>query len=208
MATPTLTELIQSFLEYRLSDVHTALPARIIKYEADQQKASVQPLIKKQYQDGTVESNPIITGVPVIFPSGGGALLSFPIQPGDLVLLVFSERSLDNWVASTGQEVEPNDSRKHDFSDAIAIPGLFTFAKTLNADPDAVVLKFNSGSIKIKTDGSVEINAAQIKLSGNVMIEGNVSISGKATSNNLDLTTHIHAELQSGFTGPPINSGS
>ena len=206
MATPTLTELIQSFLEYRLSDVHTAIPARVTNYSAQEQKASVQPLIKKQYQDGTIESNPIITGVPVIFPSGGGALLSFPIQAGDIVLLVFSERSLDNWVASSGQEVTPNDGRKHDFSDAIAIPGLFTFVKTLAADPNDVVLKFNGGSIKIKADGSVEINASEVKLIGDVTIQGNLTVSGTIMTGNVNLTTHIHQQLQTGFTSQPINS--
>lgn len=205
MATPTLTDLIQSFLEYRLSDLHTALPARIVKYEAEQQKASVQPLIKKQYQDGTAESNSIITGVPVIFPSGGGALLSFPIQPDDLVLLIFSERSLDNWVASSGQEVEPNDSRKHDFSDAIAIPGLFTFAKTLKADPNDVVLKYKDSNIKIKPDGTVEIAATKIQLTGGVNIEGDVTVSGSLTANNTNLSTHVHQELNTGFTSQPIN---
>jgi hypothetical protein len=114
-------------------------------YDATTQKASVQPLIKRGYYDekGGVrqaESLPIITGVPVLFPGGGGCRITWPIAVGDTVLLVFSEASLDKWVV-TGGEVDPRDDRRHSLSDAVAIPGLRPFKNATAADGTNVVIE-------------------------------------------------------------------
>ena len=66
----------------------------------------------------------MVTGVPVVFPMGAFGGVTFPVQVGDTVLLVCSSSSLDAWLAGNGGEVDPQDDRRHDLSDAIAIPGL------------------------------------------------------------------------------------
>jgi hypothetical protein len=65
----------------------------------------------------------VVNEVPVLMPQGGGFQVKVPIAKGDVVLLVFSDRSLDIW-KSKGGEVDPVDFRQHDVSDAIAIPCL------------------------------------------------------------------------------------
>ena len=67
----------------------------------------------------------MIYNVPVLFPRSRKAAVTFPLEKGDTVLLVFAERSLDEWIEKGGNKVSPEDPRRHDMSDAIAIPGCF-----------------------------------------------------------------------------------
>jgi hypothetical protein len=146
------------------ANLHTALPGRIESYEYDKQRANVQPLIKRQYRDGVVLSTPVIVNVPVIFPRSGGASLTFPVEQGDTVLLIFSERALENWL-SLGGETVPGDSRKFDLSDAMAIPGLFPFSDSSLAENNTdVLLKFGNGRVQITgNDARLEYGEGKIR---------------------------------------------
>ncbi len=154
----SLSDAVNQAIDNRLSAVHTALPGNVEKYDAATQLADIQPLIMRRYPDDSVESLPVVTNVPVIFPAGGaGGMLSFPIVQGDPVLLIFCEKSLDVWL-SKGGNVDPLDRRKFDLSDGIAIPGLFSINNAGIADPDSVVLQDASGSkIKLNPDSSIEL---------------------------------------------------
>lgn len=145
-STPTLSEAVGDLIDLYLDDVNVSLPAKILEYDATTQKATVQPLIKRGHVDPegrrAVRQRPAIANVPVIFPGGGGARLTFPIAAGDKVMLVFSHASLDKWL-NDGREVDPLDDRRHAVSDAVAFPGLYDFKSAPAADPDATVLTDN-----------------------------------------------------------------
>lgn len=130
--TPTLPELIKLIIESQLVDLHVSLPARVESYDSAKQKVSVKPLLKRGYlsEEGQrlVEGLPVINEVPVAFQSAGDFGVTFPLKAGDTVLLIFSEASLDKWLA-LGGEVDPGDDRHHTLSDAIAVPGLRPFNK-------------------------------------------------------------------------------
>lgn len=132
---PTLAEVIRAHVLSNLSELHVALPGRIESYDAATQQASVQPLIKSPITDEEgerqVERLPVIPGVPVQFPQGGGFRLTFPLAAGDTGLLLFSEVSLDVWL-SEGGEVDPRDDRRHHLTDAIFIPGVRSFKTPLS----------------------------------------------------------------------------
>lgn len=150
MTTPS--DILKQVVNYGLTNIHTCLPGEIVDYDYTQQKAKVQPLLRKRYADGTIQSLPEITNVPVVFPSGTGFSMHWPLNAGDNVLLLFSERSLDNWL-STGGEVAPIDPRKFDLSDAIAIPGLIPFPQT-TAPQDNTALNIVMGNARMKIDPS------------------------------------------------------
>lgn len=171
---PTLAEVITNAVEFFLEDVHVALPGKINNYDPGDQRAEIQPLIQRRIvaEDGEeiLESLPAIPDVPVIFPRSGEFFLSFPLKKGDHVMLVFQERSLDNFLsAKKGQEVDPDEFRKHDLTDAVAYPGLYPFGEALNdADADKMMMGKDSdgaqiqieegGSVKIKMKGSGDIS--------------------------------------------------
>lgn len=161
--TPTLAEVIRRALDARLADVRVALPARVEKYDAAKQVVDVLPLLQERAvgEDGAelVESLPVVPNVPVVFPGAGGFRVTFPVQPGDTVLLVFSDRSLDVWQAKGG-EVDPVDLRRHHLADAVAIPGLRDLAHPLASAP--------TDRLSLGKDGgrTVEITNSDVILDG------------------------------------------
>lgn len=199
--TPGLGQLIYEIVKYTLGEVNTAIPARVLEYDPEERRASVQPTVKRRYKDGSVVSRAPITDVPVVFPSAGGGTITFPVKPGDTVLLIFSQRSIDRWVQSEGGEVDPLDNRKHDISDAIAIPGLAPFPAALPADPDNVTIEFGSVSINLTPGGAVEITAP-----GGVTINGDVTVDGDVVADGISLKEHVHSGVSSGgsTSGPPV----
>ena len=106
MSSPTtnLSELLELLVEVKAKEVYTALPGKVESYNAQKQEAFVQPMVKTSYLteegDRAVENLPVIPNVPVLMPGAGGFRVTFPVQPGDFVLLVFSSRSIDKWLES------------------------------------------------------------------------------------------------------------
>jgi hypothetical protein len=153
------------------------MPGRVETYDPATQRASVAPLVKDVEVDDegarTARDFPVITGVPVVFPGAGGFRVTFPVQAGDLVLLVFSDRSLDKLLASSGAEaVDPIDPRQHDLSDAVAIPGLHTFGSPLASAPTDGATIGAEGGPQIKFEQAalkLGLGAAEAAALGNVL---------------------------------------
>lgn len=120
--TPSWAKVIKDAIAADRSELHTAMPATVETYDAATGMVSVSPCLKRRYANGDLVDLPIIPNVPVLFPRGGNAAITFDLQKGDSVLLVFAERSVDTW-KTTGGKVDPKDTRKHALSDAFAIPG-------------------------------------------------------------------------------------
>jgi hypothetical protein len=133
---PDNIEVLRRVLDVASSEMFVALPGKVEKYDPVLQKADVKPLIQKPFvfEDGDedLDELPVLTDVPVMFPRGGGYFLSLPIEPGDNVLLVFCDMSIDSFMVSTGGvDTNPVDLRTHDISDAVAIPGFYPFPKNI-----------------------------------------------------------------------------
>lgn len=190
----TMTDAIRQSILYNLNNVHVALPGSIVTYDYTVQKASIQPLLNKVWADGTSTPMPVLENVPVIFPRAGGASLTFPVVQGDTCLLLFIERSMDLWL-STGGQVSPDDPRKFDLSDAVAIMGLIPFSESSEAiNNDDVLLTYQNSSITIKKSGDVVINTSS-----------KVAI-GNSTTEVLDVLSQLLADLQgSTVMGPAFN---
>lgn len=146
--TPTFAKVLRDAIDARLAEVHTCLPAEIVKFDKATNLADVSPCLKRKYAaDEAVVDLPVIPSVPVVQPRGGGAAILFDLKPGDPVLLVFSERSIDGW-KTTGGKVDPKDPRKHHLSDAFAIPG--GYPKSKPAAASLVTVEFTVSGVKIK----------------------------------------------------------
>ena len=190
----TMTDAIRQSILFQLNNVHTALPGAIISYDYTLQKASIQPLLNKSWADGTTTVMPVLENVPVIFPRSGGASLTFPVVQGDPCLLLFIERSIDQWLTQGGQ-VTPQDPRKFDLSDAVAIMGLSPFSTTSPAMNNSdVLLTYENSSITIKANGDIVINTS-----------GKVAI-GNSTTELLNIVSELMGYLQGATVmGPAFN---
>ena len=164
---PTLDAVIKKGIDSALADMHVSKPGVVETYDSTTQKASLQPLVKRTYEDGTVQRWPVVNNVQINFPRGGGFALTLPMKNGDKALLVFSDQSLDEWLSS-GEEVTPKDPRRHDESDAVALPGIHSFAPgdtIQSALPDKATFGAENGSIQLQFgQGNVVIGNKTVEL--------------------------------------------
>lgn len=179
-----LEEAIQLAIWGELSGkLHTAIPAKVSKYDSSGPSVEAQPVVKRIYYDGTELSLPVIVSVPVVFPRTNRFHLSFPIETGDMVLLIFAERSIAEFLQSN-KESTPQNSRKFSLTDAIAIPGLFGFKKGSKIVSDKN-MEIIFDDVQIISDGKgIEMKSDTVKfgttspLSGVVTGECNCAFTG------------------------------
>ncbi len=177
--TPTLAEVLRLAIRQAQGDLHVSLPGRIESYDASEQKADIKPLLMRPLvaADGTEldpEILPKLMDVPIIFPRGGAGtgsfFLSWPLEPGDLVHLIFVEKSIDQWLGKDGEDTAPLVFRMHDLSDAVAYPGLYPRRRSiadahvanmvLGEDGGSQIhIKPNSGEIHIGSENAAEFVA-------------------------------------------------
>lgn len=205
---PELEEVLRAANEYFLEDVHTSLPGRIEEYDSSTQKCSVKPLIKRRMVTGNgkelIEELPILPDVPVAFQRSEAFFMSFPLKKGDHVMVHFMERSIDKWLAGNGADTDPGELRKFDFTDAVAVPGLYPFKRAVkDAHKVNMVIGHDKGGMQfhITPNGTCEF-----KIDGEA---GEVVMLGKAFKTWWEsviapwLATHTHP-TGVGPSGPPI----
>ena len=162
-SSPTLMTVLQHVIADALSGVHTAFPAQIEKYDFTTAKADVKPLISAVYPDGSNMELPIIPNVPIVWPRTSLGSLSFPLQRGDGCLIVCAERSIDDWLILAGQNV-PTDPRTFDLNDAIAIPGLYSFAnQTKITGNNKFEIHYKEQQITIDENGTISLGGTTLQ---------------------------------------------
>lgn len=173
----SLADVITRSIQHHLDDVHTCLPAQIVSYNYKNQSAQVKPLIKKTYYNGQTISLPVIVNVPVSMPSGGGASINLPVKSGDKVLLVFSERSIERWLAN-GEDSEQGVARRFDLTDAFAITGINALNFSSKGNGDDFIIDYKDSIITIKENGKIELKTTNGVMS--VTSDGKIDISNNS----------------------------
>ena len=189
-----IAEQIKLMITESQENLFTSLPARVITYYPAEQCVDVRPILRQRFDEHSGQTQmPIIYKVPVIFPSAGGGLLSFPIfaekdetpSKGDIMMLEFSMRTMEEWlIDSTETDVIPLNNRFHNLTDAVAKPSIYQFGRNLTPHPKHVELKFKNTTIYIQDDDTDNSNLV-ITTNGQVGItinvtegEANINVSG------------------------------
>ena len=168
----TMESLLGAWWDYQKRNLFTAIPAVIVGVrDLEQCRVDVKPLVNMVFSDfeDTVEW-PTVLSVPLMFPSSSTTAFTFPVQAGDTVLCVFSQKSLDVFKSGDGTAAPPNDYRMFDKRDAVAIPGLWPFGmsknnvseRTLSHSVQDTVVVHNLGTpeeceLRMKPDGEVKV---------------------------------------------------
>jgi len=220
-----IDDFVATQFQIEMGSVATAIPCIITNVHGDfgDQRVDVQPAINNLYKDGTSDPQPQILSVPVVLPGSNTSLVSFPLNVGDTVLCVFSQRSMDNFKISNGLPTPPNDFRKFSDQDAIAIPGLRTFARSMNKvairkfphDPSKdLVIAHNVGSgsevmIQMKENGDIivntDFNVITNSLTATVNAREKVEINAPQMDVNVD-TTNWNGDIN--HTGDVTHMGN
>ena len=158
-------------VDAKVVNLHTILPGKIVSFDGAKQTAVVRPGIKRYFRGQGWKTLPDLMDVPVVFPRGGDFVLTFPVRAGDECQISFSERAIDTWFASGGEQV-PHSYRTHDLSDAFAQVGISSIPN--------VVKDFNSDAVELRRlDGNakIQINGQDIAITSG---SGDISVSSSA----------------------------
>ena len=187
--TGTFNLIMQKFSE----NWEGMLPARVIGYSAGPPpRVSVQPLISTVTTAGGIVSKAQIASLPVLIIGGGGFVIHFPLNVGDLGWILSADRDLANFL-DTYEESTPNTARKHDFSSAIFIPDVMKGYNIASEDSGAIVIQSLSGNVKVSlTTSTATVSAPTVNIiSGNVNL-GSLGGAGVARiGDSVDPDTHI-----------------
>lgn len=163
---PELAETLELIINYKLSDLFVALPGKVVSYDSSTQKANIKPLLQKNFltiSGDTKSINiPTLYNVPIIFPRGGGYFVSFPLKENDKVLIIFNDRSIDQYVSKTQNEpVDPVHMESHRLNGAIAIPGFYKDSEPLSTKDasatDMIIGKQNGKSRIVINDDEMRM---------------------------------------------------
>lgn len=198
----------------------TAMPGTILTYNPTAMTCEVKLAIKarrtqplddpayRNIQKGAQVTTdlveyPKLMDCPVVFPQGGGAVLTFPLNPGDECLVVFASRGIDFWWqngAANGPQI-PAGARMHHLSDGFVIPGPFSQPRTPS----------NTNSGRLPSSDLVELRSvdgsqslAFNPKSGAVSITGSLNVAasgifGNGVSGSFTTPTGQTVTVQSGL---------
>jgi hypothetical protein len=143
-----LQQVVREMFRDLADDLRVCLPGAIQTYDPDTGLATVQPLImRKFYGADKAVLLPIIANVPVVHPRTKTAIIRMPVSPGDIVTMVFADRSIEQWISGSGDAKDPQDTRRHHLSDAYAILGGYPKAMTWpSAFPSAMEIEVKPGT--------------------------------------------------------------
>ena len=203
----SLQDVIQTQFQIELGKMWTGMPCIVTNVvgELTNQRIDVRPAINTFYKDGTDQEEEQILGIPVIFPSSSTSIISWPINVGDNVFCVFSQRSMDNFKIGNGQPTVPTDWRKMNRKDAVAIPGLSPFGKSLNnpavhkwphstrdltishnvgSGTEVEIRLTEGGNVIVNTDFDVIVNSK----TATVNVQEKITLNGPQMDVNVDQT--------------------
>lgn len=213
------------------STVWTAMPGIIQSFDPAKRTCSVQVSILSKVLGPTGTTRdvklPLLVDCPVLFPGGGGFVLTFPLRTGDECLVLFSARCIDSWWHSGGVQVQ-NELRMHDLSDGFVLPGprsLPAVEPAISATDVELRNEAGTSRVAILPNGNVRVEAQtvtvdaqvaqvfapNIYLTGAVHITGTLDVTEEVTAADFITPTlpsyndHTHTGVRNGsdHSGPP-----
>lgn len=208
---PTLTDVCDALKLDIKKTLNCVRPGVIQVFDAATQTCIVeiaQTQVTSIAQDGTrtIEAYSPLLVVPVVFPSGGGFTLTFPIQEGDECLLFFNDRQLDNWFAQ-GAGQAPTIGRLHDLSDAFALVGIRSSPRALaGVSTASVQLRSDNYTGATGAGECVEVSPGKIQLiADEVVIHARTKLVYDADGNGTVITSTHREDYVIGSTSHASN---
>ena len=202
----TMPELM-AFFEARIKEkLYTALPAIVQSFDPEKRRVTIILAIQREITDGTTREIQQLLNVPVLFPAAGGFSIFLPIKSGDSVMVVFSQRGIENFKQNYKISLSSNNSVMS-IDSAVAIAG-FGELEMMPADASSASLQTNDGkNAVIISDNQVKlsVDGATATLTNN-LFETNVTIKAPDFMSNsgISLIGHVHGGVQTGSSNTGI----
>lgn len=201
-----LSEVMKRGVAQAMRQTRVAMPAVVVSYDGGSGLASVRVLIPDVSPGGETAEQPVIPAVPVSFPRGGGASVTWPLGAGDTGIVIFADRDIGGW-AVDGDTSPPESDRMHSLTDGMFIPGLG------GGSTGDLVLRMGSTTVTLTNDGVDIVGNVTVKgdvaidggltTTGTTQSQGSISTDGDVVAGSISLTGHSHPGDSGGTTGIP-----
>ena len=196
--------------------LNTAIPAIIDEFDLTTQRVSATPAIQAKYvtPDGEVKyiNYPKITNIPLALIKSPGMKITYPVKKGQNCTLIFSQRSIDNFLLDGTKPYPPEEGpdpmtaaiRCMDLTDAMCFPGVVCNNETIsNYNNDAIEIRNSAGTTKLTVSENglnFTQGGATLEMSGDkiTMTASQVIINGH------DFDTHVHSGVTSGSSNTGV----
>lgn len=187
-----IEDLIRSGFSSQMTDIYTSIPCIVVGVDGlNEQRIDVQPAINKRFKNEEIREHPAILSVPLMFPSSSTSSFTFPISVGDSVLCVFSQRGMDTFKAGNGGLQTPTDFRKFNKRDAVAIPGLYPFSKSVNKQSNRSLPHNIQDAVVSHNLGKGTEVEVRLKANGDVLIKSPTTVTVECTDAVVTATTSM-----------------
>ena len=189
--------------------MHCAIPAIIQSYDNKRGTVTAAPALREIiYNDSDgIPYNielPLLLDVPILFPCGGGYVLTFPVTAGDECLIIFGDMCIDAWWQNGGIQNQA-EQRRHDLSDGFAILAPFSQSKIKDFST------FSNSIMELRNvDGTqkIQLSNTAVNLVGNVLKNGSPIGGGGGSSDWSDITNKPTTIAGYGITDAKIVSNT
>ena len=188
----TLEGMLREVMPKFLQSVDDMLPARVVSYDRSTNRVVVQPMVMVLGTSGESLSRQPIPNIPVFNIGGGGFIMSFNLNPGDLGWIKASDRDISLFLQNYTEQ-RPNTLRKHKFSDALFFPDVMTGYSISGEDSGNCVIQNLDGTVKI----SLGSNSVKITAPNAIIDSDQVEVTASAVNVNA-------ASVNLGDGGAPI----
>lgn len=150
-------ELLKNYEIVMLSKIHTIIPAVVLKFNPIKMEATVLPLGRPVIAGKEVEPQPI-TRCPVCFLNDSTFAIRHPLTEGDLVIVGFSEVSLEK-ILTTKKPESVTKANRFNLSDGIVlgtIDGEYDEMISEHSEDLLIINKKTGHKIIFKADGSID----------------------------------------------------
>lgn len=178
----SLYDTLQTHIKDFASQLHTGMPAIVETYNPEENTVDVYPAIYRVDVDGVTSKYGLLQRVPVQRVGTSKISITYPLEKGDKVWLIFGESDTENWFDTDKEFVKPKTHRQHDLNDCIAIPTVTKYSNSpvKSGTEKDLVIYYNDSEVTIKEDGTVQASTSG---ENNVTLnpDGTVDINVKET---------------------------
>lgn len=223
----------------RVFRLNTCIPAIVDGFDPATQRVSATPAVRGKFIDTKNNVSyidlPKITNIPLAITKSAGIKITYPIEIGQNCTLIFSQRSIDNFIIEGGIQ-NPYDGpdpkktwiRCMDMTDALCFPGIITDAETISdyatdaieirsADNTTKVsvkeksLKLLQGSASIElAEGNINMTAATINITGTSAVNissPDTNVGSATTIDSKVFLSHAHPYTTPEHAAGTANTG-
>lgn len=202
-------QLDAALKSFFLNQFEGMLPATVVSYNDQTNRAVIKPLVMLGTTSGAKISRAQVSGIPVYRFGGGGFFMRFPIKAGDFGWIKANDRDISLVFQRGGLEDWPNTTRMHKFSDAMFFPDTFKQWVISGDNADKAVWQTMDGETCISLGaGEIKHKVGAVSITASASGIALVSPPGTLTHNGINIgDTHTHVGPTTAPPGPVSPTG-